>query len=219
MLNFWRNNGQKTIIPYTNAWQLHRKHVRLRAPVWGVAGHAARGLRKQHHGKAEVRWNWQSVFCLWKTALNNYCLVSFLRNNHFWAQTNGAEFQISSFLTPVLRTWATCFSWFYSTKIKSSFQFKSQYNRITERLLTLPIIQPFQIKGQYNGQVRPARPVLIITPFQFKGQYNLNISKDIFVVMRHRPRLFASISLQFFSIHFPKMPCQFSWCYALIKLW
>ena len=81
----------------------------------------------------------------------------------------------------------------------------------------LPIIQPFQIKGQYNGQVRPVRLVLIITPFQFKGQYNLNISKDIFVIMRHRPALSTSISLQFFSIHFPKMACQFSWRNVLIK--
>ena len=219
MLNFWQKNRQKTISLHINAWQRNGKHVRLRPPVWGLAGHAAHGQREQHHGKAEVRWNWQPVFCLWKTVMNNYCLVCFLRNYHFWTQTNAEEFHVLSYLSLVLRTWATCFSWFYSTKIKSSFQFKNQYNRITERLLTLPIIQPFQIKGQYNGQVRPVRPVLIITPFQFKGQCNLNISKDIFVIMRHRPRLFASKSLQFFSIHFPKMACQFSWRYVLIKRW
>ena len=112
-----RNNRQKSIIPYTNAWQLHRKHVRLRPPVWGVAGHAAHGLRKQHHEKAEVRWSWPPVFCLWKTVMNNYFLISFLRNNHFWTQANGTEFQISSYLSQVLCTWATCFSWFCSTNI------------------------------------------------------------------------------------------------------
>ena len=81
----------------------------------------------------------------------------------------------------------------------------------------LPIIQPFQIKGQYNGQVRPVRLVLIIPPFQFKSQADFNISKDHFCYNAPSPRLFASKSLQFFSIHFPKMPCQFSWRYVLIK--
>ena len=119
--------------------------------------------------------------------MNNYCLVRFLRNNHFWTQANGAEIQILSYLSQVLCTRATCFSWFYSTKIKSSFQFKSQYNRITERRLTLPIIQPFQIKGQYNGKVRPVRLVLIIPPFQFKGQYNLNISEEHFCYVTASP--------------------------------
>jgi len=70
MLNFWQKNRQNTIIPYTNAWQRHGKCVRLRLAVQAVAGHAAHGQRKQHHGKAEVRWNWQPVFCLWKTVMN-----------------------------------------------------------------------------------------------------------------------------------------------------
>ena len=164
MLNFWQKNRQKTIVPYASVWQRHRKCVRLRLAMQAVAGHVAHGQRKQHYGKAEVRWNWQPVFCLWKTVMNNYCLVCFLRNNHFWTQTNGAEFHVLSYLSLVLRTWATCLSWFYSTKIISSFQFKSQYNRITERLLMLPIIQPFQIKGQYNGQVRLVRPRSDYTP-------------------------------------------------------
>lgn len=97
--------------------------------------------------------------------MNSYCLVCFLRNNHFWTQANGTEFQILSYLSLVLRTRETCFSWFYSTKI----------------------IQPFQIKGQYNGQVRPVRLVLIITPFQFKGQYNLNISEEHFCYVTASP--------------------------------
>ena len=187
MLNFWQKNRQKTISLHINAWQRHGKHVRLRLTVQAVAGHVAHGQRKLHHGKAEVRWNWQPVFCLWKTVMNNYCLVCFLRNNHFWTQANGTEFQVLSYLSPEFRTWATCFSWFYSTKIKSSFQFKNQYNRITERLLTLPIIQPFQIKGQYNGQVQPVRPVLIIIHFQFKGQYNFNISEEHFCYLTASP--------------------------------
>ena len=187
MLNFWQKNRQKTISLHINVWQRNGKCVRLRLAMQAVAGHVAHGQRKQHYGKAEVRWNWQPVFCLWKTALNNYCLVCFLRNNHFWTKENGAENQISSYLSLVLRTWAMCFSWFYSTKIISSFQFKSQYNRITERLLTLPIIQPFQIKGQYNGQVQPVRLVLIIPPFQFKGQYNFDISEEHFCYNAESP--------------------------------
>ena len=142
MLNFWQKNRQKTISLHISAWQRNGKSVRLRPPVWGLAGHAAHGQRKQHYGKAEVIWNWQPVFCLWKTVMNNYCLVSFLRNNHFWTQANGAENQILSYLSLVLRTRETCFSWFCSTNI----------------------IQPFQIKGQYNGQVRPVRPRSDYTP-------------------------------------------------------
>ncbi len=97
--------------------------------------------------------------------MNNYFLISFLRNNHFWTQANGAEIQILSYLSQVLCTRATCFSWFCGTNI----------------------IQPFQIKGQYNGKVRPVRPVLIITPFQFKGQYNLNISEEYFCYVTASP--------------------------------
>ena len=79
------------------------------------------------------------------------------------------------------------------------------------------LYSPFKLKVNTTDKSDWSDPALIITPFQFKGQYNLNISKDTFVIIRHRPRLFASKSLQFFSIHFPKMPCQFSWRYVLIK--
>ena len=158
MLNFWQKNRQKTISLHINVWQRNGKCVRLRLAMQAVAGHVAHGQRKQHYGKAEVRWNWQPVFCLWKTALNNYCLVCFLRNNHFWTKANGAENQISSYLSTALRTWATCFSWFYSTNI----------------------IQPFQIKGQYNSSAVAPRLRLIIQPFQIKGQYNFDISEEHF---------------------------------------
>ena len=180
---------------------------------WACCSRAAETTSWKSRSKMELTASFQLV----KNVLNYYCLVCFLRNNHFWTQTNGAENQISSYLSQVLCTRATCFSWFYSTNIIQPFQIKGQYNRPVLTAFLPIIIQPFQIKGQYNGQVRSVRLVLIITPFQFKGQYNLNISKDTFVIMRHRPPLFTSISLQFFSIHFPKMPCQFSWRYVLIK--
>ena len=57
MLNFWQKNRQNTIAPYIIAWQRHGKCVRLRLAVQAVAGLAAHGQRKQHHGKAEVIWN------------------------------------------------------------------------------------------------------------------------------------------------------------------
>lgn len=44
--------------------------------------------------------------------------LPFLRHNPVWAQTNAAEFQISTFLCLALRTSLGCFSWFCSTKAK-----------------------------------------------------------------------------------------------------
>ena len=83
---------------------------------------------------------------------------------------------------------------------------------------TLALYIPFKLKVNTTDKSDWSDPVLIITPFQFKSQADFNISKDHFVIMRHRPPLFTSKSLQFFSIHFPKMACQLSWRYVLIKI-
>ena len=64
MLNFLLKVGQMTIGRIRAFGQRHGKHVRLLPPARAVVGHAAHGLRKRHHGNAEVIGHWQLAFNL-----------------------------------------------------------------------------------------------------------------------------------------------------------
>ena len=109
------------------------------------------------------------------------------------------------------------FHGFAAQILYSPFKLKVNTTNFVPLFAAMILYSPFKLKVNTTDKSDWSDPALIITPFQFKGQYNLNISKDTFVIIRHRPRLFASKSLQFFSIHFPKMASQLSWCYVLIK--
>ena len=54
MLKLLLKTRQKAIVPYKCAWQWRGKHVRLLQPARAVAGLAAHGQRRQHHGNEEV---------------------------------------------------------------------------------------------------------------------------------------------------------------------
>ena len=64
-----------------------------------------------------------SQFQLVENVWNNFYLVTSLRNNSVLPQTNGLEYQITSYLCPTLRTQAWYLSDFYSTKMINSSQF------------------------------------------------------------------------------------------------
>ena len=67
---------------------------------WACSSRAAETTSWKSRSKMELT----ACFQLVETVMNNYFLISFLRNNHFWTQANGAEIQILSYLSTVLRT-------------------------------------------------------------------------------------------------------------------
>ena len=113
-------------MPHTRAWAMARKARTLTTTN-------ASGCRAYSSWAAETK-SWKSrskmeltaSFQLVENVLNSFCLVSFLKNNHFLKQANGTEFCISSYLCPALCTWAWSLLGYYSTKIINCSQFKSQ---------------------------------------------------------------------------------------------
>ena len=57
MLNLLLKTRQKQLRGVHVHGQRNGKRVRLRLTTQAVTGHTSHGQRKQHHGKAEVRWN------------------------------------------------------------------------------------------------------------------------------------------------------------------
>ena len=104
MLNFLPKTIQKEILPYTREWAKAPKTCTLTAThvrgCWACCSRAAETTSWKSRSKMELT----ACFQLVETVMNNYFLISFLRNNHFWTQVNGAEIQILSYLSTVLRT-------------------------------------------------------------------------------------------------------------------
>ena len=81
--------------------QRHREHVRLLPPVQAVAGHAATA-------NGDNTMQTQKLSAIGSQALiienvwNNFRLGRLLKHGLVLSQTNGAAFQISSHLHPVL---------------------------------------------------------------------------------------------------------------------
>ena len=57
VLNLLLKTRQKQLCGVHVHGQRNGKRVRLRLTTQAVIGHTSHGQRKQHHGKAEVRWN------------------------------------------------------------------------------------------------------------------------------------------------------------------
>jgi len=57
VLNLLLKTRQKQLCGVHVHGQRNGKRVRLQLTTQAVTGHTAHGQRKQHHGKAEVRWN------------------------------------------------------------------------------------------------------------------------------------------------------------------
>ena len=104
MLNFLLKTRQNQIVPHTRVWAKVRKTFMLPLPMRAVAGHVALSQRRRYHENAEVIYHRQPSFQLVENARNDFCLVASFRNNYVLPQTNGAEFQILSYLCLVIRT-------------------------------------------------------------------------------------------------------------------
>ena len=57
VLNLSLKTRQKQLYGVHVHGQRNGKRVRLQLTTQAVTGHTSHGQRKQHHGKAEVRWN------------------------------------------------------------------------------------------------------------------------------------------------------------------
>ena len=91
-------------MPYTRPWAMARK-----ADTLTTAN--ANGCRACCSLPTEtVSWKRRkhlpltTGFQIVENALNDFRLVAFLKHNHVLSQTNGAEFWVSSYLSPVFRT-------------------------------------------------------------------------------------------------------------------
>ena len=115
-LNFLLKTRQKCLCRRHVRGQRHRNHIHLLSTVRAVAKHVAHGQRIQHYGNAEVKLPLTASFQLVDGALNAFRQVAFLKHNHALPQAKGGK--ISDFIVSLclLRTWAECLSWFYSTK-------------------------------------------------------------------------------------------------------
>ena len=116
MLNLLLKIRQKYLCRRHVRGQRHRNHIHLLSTAQAVARHIAHDQRMQCYGNAEVKLPLTASFQLVDGALNAFCQVAFLKQNHDLPQAKGgriSDFIVSSCL---LRTWAECLSWFYSTK-------------------------------------------------------------------------------------------------------
>ena len=111
---------------YTRAWATARKTCTFTTGSVSGCRTCCSRTAETTSWKSKSKMELTACFQLVENVLNSFCLFSFLRHNHVLPQTNGAEFQILSYLCAVLRTLAWCLSGYYSTKIINSSQFKSQ---------------------------------------------------------------------------------------------
>ena len=113
-------------MPNTSAWATARKTCTLTTGSVSGCQECSSWPTETKLWKRRSHTPSRASFRLVENAVNDFRKINFLRHNHVLPQTNGAEFQVLLHLCPVLRTWETCLSWFYSTKIINSSQFKSQ---------------------------------------------------------------------------------------------
>ena len=111
-----KNWTKKCLCRIPTREQRHRNHIHLLSTARAVARHVAHDQRMQCYENAEVKLPLTASFQLVDGALNAFRQVAFLKHNHVLPQAKGGR--ISDFIVSLclLRTWAECLSWFYSTK-------------------------------------------------------------------------------------------------------
>ena len=86
MLNFLPKTRQNYLCCIHEYGQLDGKHVRLRPPAWAVAGHAAHGQRRRHHGN-EKQSATDSRFSTCRDSIECFPLGRSLRHKHLLLTT------------------------------------------------------------------------------------------------------------------------------------
>ena len=87
-------------------------------------------------GKRRSNLLFTASFQLVEKTLKDFRQVAFGVINYVLPQTNGTEFQILSYLCPLICTWGgASLSWFYSTKIINSSQFIETFKVKTTSIL------------------------------------------------------------------------------------
>ena len=86
-------------------------------------------------GKRRSNLLFTASFQLVEKTLKDFRQVAFGVINYVLPQTNGAEFQILSYLCPLLCTGGASLSWFYSAKIINSSQFIEIFKSKTTSML------------------------------------------------------------------------------------
>ena len=123
MLNFLLKTRQKSDYAYTHLWAIaQRTRASTTASASGCRACCSRPMQTASW-KRRSNLPLTASFWLVGIALNHFRPITFWYIAMFWHRRIGAEFQISSYLCPVLSTWAQCLSGFYSTKIINSSQF------------------------------------------------------------------------------------------------
>ncbi len=102
MLKFLRKVRQSDYAACTREWATAQRTRALATASASSCRACCHGQRRQHHANAEVICHWQPGAQLVENVWNNFRQGRLLKHGPVLSQTNGAAFQISPYLHPVL---------------------------------------------------------------------------------------------------------------------